>query len=97
LLGNFHERQQASGMDSDSRRPRRANGSDKITNHVIASRKQNRKIGLRVKYWETIADNLKKRGWSWGCVSAVAFRGERPGLLTHIATGSVSLCVQMKS
>jgi len=25
----------------------------------------------RVKYWEIIADNLSKAGWSWGCVSAV--------------------------
>jgi hypothetical protein len=24
-----------------------------------------------MKYWEIIADNLKKHGWSWGCVSAV--------------------------
>jgi len=24
-----------------------------------------------MKYWETIADNLKKAGWSWGCVSAI--------------------------
>jgi hypothetical protein len=24
-----------------------------------------------VKYWEIIADNLTKSGWSWGCVSAV--------------------------
>ncbi|CEF49257.1 unnamed protein product [uncultured bacterium] len=23
------------------------------------------------KYWEIIADNLSKAGWSWGCVSAV--------------------------
>jgi hypothetical protein len=22
---------------------------------------------LRVKYWEIIADNLSKAGWSWGC------------------------------
>jgi hypothetical protein len=22
-----------------------------------------------VKYWEIIADNLSKAGWSWGCVS----------------------------
>jgi hypothetical protein len=22
-------------------------------------------------YWELIADNLCKRGWSWGCVSAI--------------------------
>jgi hypothetical protein len=24
-----------------------------------------------MKYWEIIADNLNKVGWSWGCVSAV--------------------------
>jgi len=24
-----------------------------------------------MKYWEIIADNLGKAGWSWGCVSAV--------------------------
>jgi hypothetical protein len=24
----------------------------------------------RVKYWEIIADNLSKAGWSWGCVAA---------------------------
>jgi hypothetical protein len=24
----------------------------------------------RVKYWEIIADDLSKAGWSWGCVSA---------------------------
>jgi len=23
----------------------------------------------RIKYWEIIADNLSKAGWSWGCVS----------------------------
>jgi hypothetical protein len=27
-----------------------------------------------VKYWEIIADNLSKAGWSWGCVSAVDSR-----------------------
>ena len=26
---------------------------------------------LRVKYWEIIADNLSKAGWSWGWVSAI--------------------------
>jgi hypothetical protein len=36
------------------------------------------------KYWEIIADNLSKAGWSWGCVSAAA---------AVIA----SLCVRMKS
>jgi hypothetical protein len=24
-----------------------------------------------MKYWELIADNLSKAGWSWGCVSAL--------------------------
>ena len=24
-----------------------------------------------IKYWEIIADNLSRAGWSWGCVSAV--------------------------
>ena len=24
-----------------------------------------------MKSWEILADNLKKAGWSWGCVSAV--------------------------
>ena len=28
-----------------------------------------------MKYWEIIADNLKKRGWSLGCVSAMDSRG----------------------
>ena len=30
------------------------------------------RIGKRLKkYWEIIADNLSKAGWSWGCLSAV--------------------------
>ena len=28
-----------------------------------------------MKYWELIADNLSKAGWSWGCVSAVDYNG----------------------
>jgi hypothetical protein len=28
-----------------------------------------------MKYWEIIADNLKKAGWSWGCVSALDTQG----------------------
>jgi hypothetical protein len=28
-----------------------------------------------VKYWEAIADNLKKAGWSWGCVTAMDSNG----------------------
>ncbi len=30
---------------------------------------------VALKYWETIADNLRKAGWSWGCVSAVDSKG----------------------
>ena len=29
----------------------------------------------RVKYWEIIADNLKKAGWSYGYVSAIDCNG----------------------
>jgi hypothetical protein len=29
-----------------------------------------------VKDWEIIADNLKKHGWSWGCVSAIDANGQ---------------------
>jgi hypothetical protein len=28
-----------------------------------------------VKYWEIIARNLSKAGWSWGCVSTVDSNG----------------------
>jgi hypothetical protein len=28
-----------------------------------------------VKYWEIIADNLSKAGWSWGWVSALDLEG----------------------
>jgi len=28
-----------------------------------------------MKYWEIIADNLSKTGWSWGCVSAIDSNG----------------------
>ena len=30
---------------------------------------------LEVEYWEIIADNLSKAGWSWGCVSALNSNG----------------------
>jgi hypothetical protein len=30
----------------------------------------------RVKYWELIADNLSKAGWSWGCISAIDPNGQ---------------------
>jgi hypothetical protein len=28
-----------------------------------------------MRYWEIVADNLKKRGWSWGWVSAIDSHG----------------------
>jgi hypothetical protein len=28
-----------------------------------------------MKYWEILADNLSKSGWSWGCVSAIDSSG----------------------
>jgi hypothetical protein len=28
-----------------------------------------------MNYWEIIADNLSKAGWSWGCVSGVTREG----------------------
>jgi hypothetical protein len=31
----------------------------------------------RVRYWEIIADNLSKAGWSWGCVATVDSNGMR--------------------
>jgi hypothetical protein len=41
----------------------------------------------RVKYWEIIADNLSKAGWSLGYVLALDFNGERSGLLTRTGMG----------
>jgi hypothetical protein len=29
-----------------------------------------------MKYWEIIADNLSKDGWSWGCVATVDSHGQ---------------------
>jgi hypothetical protein len=29
-----------------------------------------------MKYWEIIADNLSKAGWTWGCISGVASTDE---------------------
>ena len=36
---------------------------------------QKRNKCITVKYWEIIADNLSKAGWSWGCVSALDCNG----------------------
>jgi hypothetical protein len=53
---------------------------------------------MNFKYWEIIADNLSKAGWSWGCVAAVNSQGERSGLLSRIAVmESGSLRAAIKS
>jgi hypothetical protein len=52
---------------------------------------------VRVKYWEIIARNIKKRGWSLG-VSAIDSNGRTIWIAdAHRSDGSVSLCVRMKS
>jgi hypothetical protein len=45
---------------------------------MIIPRRVKRKIGRigRMKYWKVIADNLKKAGWSWGCVATVDYEGQ---------------------
>jgi len=45
-----------------------------------AKKRQN---SARVKYWEIIADNLKKAGWSLGYVSAIDSEGR-----THLDCGT---------
>ena len=36
-----------------------------------------------VKYWEIIANNLSKAGWSLGCLSQIAFKGHGLAPLRH--------------
>jgi hypothetical protein len=38
-----------------------------------------------LKYWEIIADNLSKAGWSWAVSQPQIVRGEPSGMLTRIA------------
>jgi len=47
-----------------------------------------------MKYWEIIADNLSKAGWSLGWVSAVDFQGRTIWIVD--AHRNASLCVRMK-
>ena len=52
----------------------------------------------KMKYWEMIADNLSKAGWSWGCVSAIDSNGRTIWIAdAHRGTESGSLCVRMKA
>lgn len=44
---------------------------------MIIPRGVKRKTGRgRMKYWKVIADNLKKAGWSCGCVESVDYEGQ---------------------
>ena len=53
---------------------------------------------MRVKYWEIIADNLSKAGWSWGRVSAVDSHGRTIFVAdAHRGDGQRLLCERMKS
>jgi hypothetical protein len=50
-----------------------------------------------VKYWEIIADNLSKTGWSLGCVSAIDSNGQTIWIADPTeATESVLLYMRMK-
>jgi hypothetical protein len=35
-----------------------------------------------LKYWEIIADNLSKAGWSWGCISSTDHEGRQFWVVT---------------
>jgi hypothetical protein len=50
-----------------------------------------------VKYWQIIADNLSKAGWSWAASQRLIPTDKPSGLLTPIeAMESVSLYMRMK-
>jgi hypothetical protein len=54
--------------------------------------------GAAMKYWEIIARNLKKAGWSLGWVSALDLEGRTIWIADpHRDNGKRLLCVQMKS
>jgi hypothetical protein len=33
-------------------------------------------IRFNVKFWQVIADNLSKAGWTWGCVATIDSNGQ---------------------
>ena len=58
-----------------SNRERFARHCGRSYHFPIAVSKAKEAESNRVKYWEIIARNLKKRGWSLGCVSAIDSNG----------------------
>jgi hypothetical protein len=59
----------------DAAARRNCAGRRDLTDHCSCDDFSDSTESHRVKNWEIIADNLKKAGWSWGCVSAVDSRG----------------------
>ena len=54
--------------------------------------------GDRMNYWEIIADNLSKAGWSWGCVAAVDSNGRTMWIAdAHRCDGKRALCDRLKN
>jgi hypothetical protein len=52
----------------------------------------------RVKYWEIIADNLSKTGWTCGCISRTDREGRQFWVVAQsVRTPDVLLWVPMKS
>ena len=50
-----------------------------------------------VKYWELIADNLSKAGWSWGCVVSMDSEGRDIFIVdAHQQRKAISLCMRTK-
>jgi hypothetical protein len=49
------------------------------------------------KYWEIIADNLSKAGWSWGCVSAIDSSGRTIWIADAHRDDGRRFVVRMKS
>jgi hypothetical protein len=43
---------------------------------IVAARGKAKEAECARKWWEIIADNLSKAGWSWGYVSAVDCNGQ---------------------
>jgi hypothetical protein len=50
-----------------------------------------------MKYWEIIAENLSKAGWSWGCASAMDSNGRTIWIAdAHRADGKRFIALRMK-
>ena len=60
-------------FDGFQRHTIRGGGCSMIS--VVAMPRGKKAESQLVKYWEIIADNLSKPGWSWGCVSAIDSNG----------------------